>query len=82
MEDSELQTSPQIYARIGGVLYLIIIVFGIFGEAFVRGGLIVSGNPSATAEKIITSERLWRLSWSTLISGSLMLSISLSTSPA
>jgi uncharacterized protein DUF4386 len=28
MEDHEVQTSPQIYARIGGVLYLIIIVIG------------------------------------------------------
>jgi hypothetical protein len=26
--------SPQVYARIGGVLYLIIIVAGLFGEAF------------------------------------------------
>jgi Domain of unknown function (DUF4386) len=62
MEDYEVQTSPQIYARIGGVLYLIIIVIGILGEAFVRNRLIVSGDATATAEKIRASEFLWRLS--------------------
>ena len=60
-EDHEVQISPQIYARIGGVLYLIIIVGGVFGEAFVRNRLIVSGEATATAEKIISSELLWRV---------------------
>ena len=44
------------------MLYLIIIVFGIFGEMFVRGKLIVWGDPIATAEKILASESLWRFS--------------------
>ena len=60
-KDHEVQTSPQIYARLGGVLYLIIIVGGLFGEAFVRGGLIVSGDATATAERIMASEFLWRV---------------------
>jgi hypothetical protein len=55
-------TSIQIYARIGGVLYLIIIVVGIFSELFVRDKLIVSGDPSATAHNIMASEMLWRIS--------------------
>jgi hypothetical protein len=59
MEDHE--TSPQIYARIGGVLYLIIIVIGALGEAFVRDRLIVSGDAAATAERIRASESLWRV---------------------
>jgi hypothetical protein len=61
MEDHEVQTSPQIYARIGGVLYLIIIVIGFLGEAFVRNRLIVSGDATATAERIRASEFLWRV---------------------
>lgn len=61
MNDHREHTSPQIYARIGGVLYLIIIIIGIFGEAFVRGRLVVSGDPAATAEKIKSSELLWRV---------------------
>ena len=61
MEDHEVETSPQIYARIGGVLYLIIIVIGTLGEAFVRSRLIVSGDATATAERIRASELLWRV---------------------
>ena len=54
------ETSPQIYARIGGALYLVIIALGIFGELFVRGKLIVSGDPTATATNIMASQLLWR----------------------
>lgn len=62
MEDSEAHGSPQVYARIGGVLYLIIIVVGLFGEAFVRDRLVVSGDPTATTGRIRASELLWRVS--------------------
>lgn len=61
MGNSNAQASPQAYARIGGVLYLIIIVAGLFGEAFVRSKLIVSGDATATANNIMTSELLWRI---------------------
>jgi hypothetical protein len=30
-------TSPQTYARVGGILYLFIIVAALFGEVFVAG---------------------------------------------
>jgi Domain of unknown function (DUF4386) len=43
------------------VLYLIIIIIGALGEVVVRGGLIVSGDAAATAEKIRSSEFLWRV---------------------
>ncbi len=49
-------------ARIGGVLYLFIIVAGIFNEMFVRDKLTVSGDPAATARNIMASESLWRIS--------------------
>ena len=52
--------SPQAYARTGGVLYLMIIAAGMFGELFARGPLIVSGNPAATASHIASSIPLWR----------------------
>jgi hypothetical protein len=57
---SSIEQSPQRYARIGGVLYLAIIVLGLFGEAFVRGTLVVSGDATATANAILASESLWR----------------------
>lgn len=52
--------SPQRYARIGGVLYLIIIAAGLFGELFVRGSLVVPGNAAATAANIVQSRYFWR----------------------
>lgn len=60
MKDRSVEASPQLYARIGGALYLIIIVIGLFGEMFVRDKLIVSGDATATAKNIMASEFLWR----------------------
>ena len=56
-----VESSPQLYARIAGALYLVVIVLGIFAEAIVRGRLIVSGDAAATAANILASELLWRL---------------------
>src|SRR5437763_14047836 len=61
MVNYNIETSPQVYARIGGGLYLIIIVLGIFGEVFVRDKIIVACDPSATAANITAMESLWRL---------------------
>jgi hypothetical protein len=61
MEKREVQTSPQVYARIGGLLYLITIVVGIFNEAFVKGKIIVSGDAMATAANLRSMEFLWRV---------------------
>jgi hypothetical protein len=61
MEKHEVQTSQQVYARIGGLLYLITIVVGIFNEAFVKGKIIVSGDAMATAANLRSMESLWRL---------------------
>lgn len=48
-------------ARIAGVLYLMVIVFGAFAEVFVRSNLIVPGNAAATASNIMGSESLFRI---------------------
>jgi hypothetical protein len=53
--------SPKLYARIAGVMYLFIIIAGIFSELFVRGKLVVSGDAAATANNIVNSLSLWRL---------------------
>lgn len=49
-------------ARIGGVLYLIIIVAGMFAQGFVRPELVVPGDALATANNIMASEGLFRMS--------------------
>jgi uncharacterized protein DUF4386 len=60
MADRTVESSPQLYARIGGALYLIIIVIGLFGEMFVRDKLVVTGDATTTAKNIMASEALWR----------------------
>ena len=54
-------SSPQVYARVGGFAYLIIIVLGAFGELYVRSTIIVSGDAATTASNILTHPLLWRI---------------------
>ena len=61
MTDRTAETKPQIYARIGGVLYLIIIAAGLFAQAFVQDKLIVPADAAATATNIMAHESLFRL---------------------
>lgn len=60
MTEMARELSPQRYARTAGALYLIIIVFGVFSEMFVRSGLIVPGNAAATTSNIQAAPGLFR----------------------
>jgi Domain of unknown function (DUF4386) len=62
MTDLPFKMSPKKYSRIGGVLYLVIIGIGLWGESFVRERLIVSGDSTTTAANIRSMESLWRFS--------------------
>ena len=61
MGNNKATTSPATYARIAGVLYLLIISFGIFSEVFVRSSLVVAGDVATTAEHIMNSKSLFRI---------------------
>ncbi|MDE3155758.1 MAG: DUF4386 domain-containing protein [Acidobacteriota bacterium] len=61
MHDFDVEASPRFYARLAGVLYLLIIVTGIFGEVFVRNAFVVTADPAATAIRITADPSLWRL---------------------
>jgi hypothetical protein len=61
MTAQTVKMSPQRYARIGGALYLFIIVSGIFAEAFVRSKLIAPTDAVATASNIMAHEFLFRI---------------------
>src|SRR5438046_6160325 len=61
MEARQHIVSPRTLSRIGGVLYLIILVLGIFEEAFVRDRLVVASNAAATADHIRSMESVWRI---------------------
>lgn len=52
---------PIACARAAGVLYLIIIVCGLFGELYVRSSLISPGDAAATAGNIVAAEGLFRV---------------------
>lgn len=53
-------------ARIAGLIYLGVVITGLFSLMYIPSKLIVSGNPSLTYQKIVSSESLFRL-W--IISG-------------
>ena len=54
-------TSPRGEARVAGALYILVILLGGFAEVAVRQGLIVGGDPAATAKAIMANESLYRL---------------------
>jgi hypothetical protein len=47
--------------RIGGALYLSIIILGLFQELVVRDRVIVTGNPTMTSTNLRSMESLWRV---------------------
>ncbi len=53
--------SHKTLARTGGILYLSIIVCGLFTEFFVRSNLVVSGDATATASNIMANQGLFRI---------------------
>src|SRR5882757_1243712 len=56
-----MKISVKTIARLGGLLYLINIVFGIFAIGYVPSIIIVSQSSSLTAQNIITHETLYRM---------------------
>ncbi len=57
--------STLISARVAGLMYLGVIGLGLFGEMFVRGSLLITGDGDATASNILGSQLLWRVGIST-----------------
>jgi hypothetical protein len=66
--------SPLVYARIAGLLLLILLVVGPFSLIYVPSTLIVPGDATATADNIRASESLFRLG---IVSDSLIFLIEL-----
>ena len=55
------EVSPQVKARIAGLLYLLTILTGIFAQGFVSSRLVVDGDAAATATNILTHRGLFEL---------------------
>jgi hypothetical protein len=54
--------SAQTYARIAGMLFLITMLCGFFGEMFVPSKLVVGADAAATARNVVANDALFRLS--------------------
>ncbi len=54
------ETSPLVYARIAGILAILLVVLGPFSLIYVPSTLIVPGDATATADNIRSSESLFR----------------------
>ena len=55
------EISPQAYARIVGLLYLIVIAAGITAQIVISGRIIVDGDAAATATNILMHKDLFQL---------------------
>ena len=66
-----LEASPQAYARLAGLIYLLVIVFGGFSEGYVMNTLVVAGDAAATGRNILGAPELWR--WS--VAGNLVVPV-------
>jgi len=61
MENRTATAAPQKFARVAGVLYLLIFFVGPFAFFMGRVGVVVPGDPAATVENLIASQSLFRL---------------------
>ena len=78
----KMKSSPALYAKSAGILLLISILAGVFGEVFVLSKLIVPGDANGTAANIRESDLLFRLgfaSFSVTFCGRLRLALNLLT---
>jgi len=66
-----IEARPQLYARLAGLIYLYVIVFGGWSEGFIMSALVVSGDAGATADNIRGSGSLWSIS----VGGNLMIPV-------
>ena len=59
--------SIQVYARIGGVLFLVSLVAGGFGEGYAPARLIAPGDAAATVRHILDSDTLFRVGFASYL---------------
>ena len=60
MKEQIAEASMPFKARIAGVLYLIIIIGGLFGAGYVPATIVVYGDAAATINNVLTNESLYR----------------------
>jgi hypothetical protein len=61
------EPSPRIVARVAGVLYLLTLLLGIFGQDVVSDGIVVPGDAAATAANILSHTSLFELGFAAFV---------------
>jgi len=61
MSTRTIETSPQVYARVAGLLYLTVIIAGIIAQMAISGKLVVAGDAAATTTNILAHKELFQL---------------------
>ena len=61
MTTRTIETSPQVYAKIAALLYLIVIIAGIVAQMGISSRIVVEGDAAATAANILTQKDLFQL---------------------
>ena len=56
-----LDQAPRAYARAAGLLYLVVILTGLFSQMFVQEALVSPGDASATLRNIAARPELWAM---------------------
>src|SRR6267154_156253 len=60
-KETKMTTSPKRIARIAGVLYLLVGIFGGFAEGFVEPKMYAAGNAAITAGNVVANAGLVRM---------------------
>ncbi len=61
MKTQVRETSPLVYARAAGLLYLLVITAGIISQIFISGKIIIAGDAATTAANMVNHSLLYQL---------------------
>ena len=61
MNQLQPKYTPNFWARMGGIAYLIIIIAGASGELLIRNKIVIPNDPQTTANNLLSHALLWRI---------------------
>ena len=61
MLKNNAKSTLNIYARVSGLAYVVVILLGIFSVSFIESKLVVQGNDATTINNILTNELQYRI---------------------